>query len=221
MTCLDKTWHKACFSCESCGLKLTMKTYKGYNKLPYCATHYPTTKFTQVADTPESRRIADQQKLSEIEYRKDKVESLKQFTPVASDVGTRQAQAASKLASSAAYTQREEEEPEPAPAPIRQPPPMAAQPPQPMVQQQPPAPKMAAAPAPKMVAAPAKAAAPPPSTPRYVALYDYTKNDEDEVSFVEGDVIIDASIIDDGWMEGRVERTSQYGMLPSNYVQKM
>ena len=36
-----------------------------------------------------------------------------------------------------------------------------------------------------------------------------------------GDVIIDASIIDDGWMEGRVERTGQYGMLPSNYVQKM
>ena len=35
---LHQTWHKACFSCESCGLKLTMKTYKGYNKLPYCTT---------------------------------------------------------------------------------------------------------------------------------------------------------------------------------------
>lgn len=58
----------------------------------------------------------------QVEYRKDKVESMKQFTPVASDVGTRQAQAASKLASSAAYTQRDEE-PNPAPAPIRQPPP--------------------------------------------------------------------------------------------------
>ena len=36
-----------------------------------------------------------------------------------------------------------------------------------------------------------------------------------------GDVIIDASVIDEGWMEGRVESTGQYGMLPSNYVQKM
>ena len=31
-------WHKACFTCEVCNLKLTMKTYKGYNKLPYCNT---------------------------------------------------------------------------------------------------------------------------------------------------------------------------------------
>ena len=36
-----------------------------------------------------------------------------------------------------------------------------------------------------------------------------------------GDVIIEASVIDEGWMEGRVERTGEYGMLPSNYVQKM
>lgn len=38
-------------------MKLTMKNYKGYNKLPYCEPHYPTTKFTAVADTPENRRL--------------------------------------------------------------------------------------------------------------------------------------------------------------------
>jgi hypothetical protein len=52
-------------------------------------------------------------------------------------------------------------------------------------------------------------------------VYDYTATDSDEVSFVEGDIIIDSNIIDDGWMEGRVERTGQYGMLPSNYVEKV
>ena len=35
-----------------------------------------------------------------------------------------------------------------------------------------------------------------------------------------GDEIIDATVIDDGWMEGRVKRTGMYGMLPSNYVEK-
>jgi len=29
------------------------------------------------------------------------------------------------------------------------------------------------------------------------------------------------TVIDDGWMEGRVERTGQYGMLPSNYVERV
>ena len=132
-------------------------------------------------------------------------------------------------------------------------------------------------------------APPPPSGPRYVAVYDYTAADDDEISFQEGkdslpppplslsrslsislvlslfsslrslslsplsspiphsailsltlsldstlpslllfpdhpppgDAIIDVTVIDEGWMEGRVQRTGQYGMLPSNYVEKM
>jgi hypothetical protein len=67
-----------------------------------------------------------------------------------------------------------------------------------------------------------KAPAPPPPTsgPRYVAIYDYTAADDDEVSFMEGDVMIEVQVIDDGWMEARVQRTGQFGMLPSNYVEK-
>lgn len=53
---------------------------------------------------------------------------------------------------------------------------------------------------------------------RYKALYDYTAADDDEVSFMDGDVIVDAYQIDEGWMLGRVERTGQQGMLPANYV---
>ena len=41
------------------------------------------------------------------------------------------------------------------------------------------------------------------------------------LSLLAGDVVVDATVIDDGWMEGRVQRTGQYGMLPSNYVEKM
>lgn len=56
---------------------------------------------------------------------------------------------------------------------------------------------------------------------RYIAIYDYTAADDDEVSFNEGDIIVDATVIDEGWMEGRVQRSGQYGMLPSNYVEKI
>lgn len=56
-------------------------------------------------------------------------------------------------------------------------------------------------------------------TPKYIAMYEYTAGDDDEISFEEGDVIVDATAIDDGWMEGRNSRTGSYGMFPSNYVE--
>ena len=58
------------------------------------------------------------------------------------------------------------------------------------------------------------------SSQKYRALYDYSAADDDEVSFLENDLISEVTIIDDGWMEGRVDRTGQYGMLPSNYVER-
>lgn len=66
------------------------------------------------------------------------------------------------------------------------------------------------------------------STPRFnskqtgftvKALYDYTAADNDEVSFVENDIIVNCQKVDDGWMTGTVQRTLQWGMLPANYVE--
>lgn len=54
---------------------------------------------------------------------------------------------------------------------------------------------------------------------RYRAVYDYAAADEDEVSFADGDFIVDVQQIDEGWIFGRVERTGQQGMLPANYVE--
>jgi uncharacterized CHY-type Zn-finger protein len=31
-----QAWHKTCFKCHECGMALNMKTYKGFNKNPYC-----------------------------------------------------------------------------------------------------------------------------------------------------------------------------------------
>ncbi|KOB77299.1 putative coiled-coil domain containing 13 [Operophtera brumata] len=47
---------------------------------------------------------------------------------------------------------------------------------------------------------------------------DKRANDNDEVSFREGDLISNVSSIDEGWMTGQVLRTGRAGMLPANYV---
>uniref|UniRef100_A0A1A8GMZ6 Nebulin n=1 Tax=Nothobranchius korthausae TaxID=1143690 RepID=A0A1A8GMZ6_9TELE len=51
------------------------------------------------------------------------------------------------------------------------------------------------------------------------AMYDYAAADGDEVSFKDGDVIVNVQSIDEGWMYGTVQRTGKTGMLPANYVE--
>uniref|UniRef100_A0A183C2Q4 LIM zinc-binding domain-containing protein n=1 Tax=Globodera pallida TaxID=36090 RepID=A0A183C2Q4_GLOPA len=53
LKCLDKVWHKGCFKCTDCGMTLSMKSYKGYEKKPYCQAHYPKTVPSAVSETPE------------------------------------------------------------------------------------------------------------------------------------------------------------------------
>ena len=55
----------------------------------------------------------------------------------------------------------------------------------------------------------------------YVAIYDYTAADDDEITINEGDRLTDVTVIDEGWMEGTNTRSGKYGMFPSNYVQKV
>ncbi|KAK6620388.1 hypothetical protein RUM44_006789 [Polyplax serrata] len=50
------------------------------------------------------------------------------------------------------------------------------------------------------------------------AMYDYKAQDTDEVSFMNGDLIVNCTPIDDGWLIGVVKRTGQSGMVPANYV---
>ncbi|KAA8581296.1 hypothetical protein FQN60_002877 [Etheostoma spectabile] len=72
INCLDKYWHKGCFSCEVCKMALSMTTYKGFEKKPYCSMHYPKTSFTIVADTPENLRLKQQSMLnSQALYKED------------------------------------------------------------------------------------------------------------------------------------------------------
>ncbi|KAJ1371232.1 hypothetical protein KIN20_033142 [Parelaphostrongylus tenuis] len=65
-----------------------------------------------------------------------------------------------------------------------------------------------------------KSAAGPPSSSlglTAVAIYDYQKNDDDEISFEPDDVITNIEQIDAGWWRGICN--GQYGLFPANYVE--
>ena len=57
----------------------------------------------------------------------------------------------------------------------------------------------------------------PPSLPPVEALYDYSKDKEDELSFSAGTVIYVLKKNDDGWYEGVADGIT--GLLPGNYVE--
>lgn len=50
-------------------------------------------------------------------------------------------------------------------------------------------------------------------------MYDYKAQDVDEISFNDGDIIVNCTAVDEGWMTGTLPRTGQSGMLPANYVE--
>lgn len=54
----------------------------------------------------------------------------------------------------------------------------------------------------------------------YVAMYDYDAQDDDEVSFLENDRIINSEQVDEGWIVGTVQRTGHRGMIPANYIER-
>ncbi|XP_048035460.1 LIM and SH3 domain protein 1-like [Megalobrama amblycephala] len=212
VNCLDKYWHKGCFSCEVCKMTLNMKNYKGFDKKPYCSQHYPKTSFTIVADTPENLRLKQQSKMqSHVLYKEDFERNKGKGFSVVAD--TPELQRVKKTQDQISNIKYHEEfgksrmggEGSPTDAYGNQ----GFQPP-------------AHSPSYNYDPQPAhSAAAPLPSSSgkRYRAVYDYAAADEDEVSFADGDLIVDVQQIDEGWMFGRVERTGQQGMLPANYVE--
>ncbi|XP_055003429.1 abl interactor 1 isoform X4 [Sorex araneus] len=54
---------------------------------------------------------------------------------------------------------------------------------------------------------------------KVVAIYDYTKDKDDELSFIEGAIIYVIKKNDDGWYEGVCNRVT--GLFPGNYVESI
>ncbi|XP_068434805.1 LIM and SH3 domain protein 1 [Clinocottus analis] len=215
VNCLDKYWHKGCFSCEVCKMTLNMKNYKGKDKKPYCNAHYPKTSFTSVADTPENLRLKNQTKNQSGVLYKEAFEKSKGkgFSAVADTPEMQRFKKTQEQISNVKYHDDKKVLERSVPCNSSQVP-RASQPPAASQNIQ-------YDPTPEPVQAAAASVPPPSAGKRYRAVYDYAAADEDEVSFVDGDVIIDVQQIDEGWMYGRVERTGLQGMLPSNYVESI
>lgn len=218
LKCLDKVWHKGCFKCQECSMTLNMRTYKGYGKLPYCEAHVPKAKPTTMAETPELKRIAENTKLqSNVKYHADFERSKGKFTQVADDPETLRIKANTKIISNVAYhgdlekkAQMERQRQ------INENGEIVGSSHQTQHQQSRQIGRVTDLdPLANEVQRPASSQNPQV----YIAMYDYEANDSDEVSFREGDLIMNVSAIDEGWMMGQVVRTGMAGMLPANYVE--
>lgn len=51
-----------------------------------------------------------------------------------------------------------------------------------------------------------------------VAEYDYEKDEDNEISFAEGDFIVEIDFVDDSWWSGKHAKTGNVGLFPANYV---
>lgn len=85
-------------------MALNMKTYKGFNKLPYCEAHIPKAKATAIADTPELKRIAENTKIqSNVKYHEEFEKQKGKVTQVADDPETLRIKQNTKIISNVAY----------------------------------------------------------------------------------------------------------------------
>ncbi|CAD5222096.1 unnamed protein product [Bursaphelenchus xylophilus] len=240
LKCLDKIWHKGCFKCTSCGMTLNMKNYKGYNKMPYCDPHYPKTVATSVVDTPDMQRVAQNTKLqSQVAYHLEYEKNKGHKTDIVDDPELKRHAQNTKNASQVLYTgeidkkQKQElvrpkEDPNAAPKeepkkigsisdydPVngnfgslggKQAEPVAVSP----------TPSTGSEKKVKKVKKSTKNAG-----FSVKCLYDYTAADSDEISFKEGDIIVNCQTVDEGWMTGTHQKSLAHGMLPANYVEKI
>ncbi|XP_046984409.1 LIM and SH3 domain protein F42H10.3-like isoform X2 [Schistocerca americana] len=253
LKCLDKVWHKLCFKCQVCNMTLSMKTYKGFNKQPYCEAHVPKAKATTMAETPELKRIAENTKIqSNVMYHAEFEKAKGKFTPVADDPEILRIKQNSKIISNVAYHGDLEKK-----AAMEQKRVMSGENGDSVHESEevtdhldqltsqfmsPPgrqvgsvadldpvndfygslsAADRSAANANRQSANQSHGQSMGPGRQGrvYRAMYNYDAQDSDEVSFMDGDLIINCSPIDEGWMTGLVERTGQTGMLPANYVE--
>eukprot|EP00092_Neocalanus_flemingeri_P007819 GFUD01008440.1.p1 GENE.GFUD01008440.1~~GFUD01008440.1.p1 ORF type:complete len:448 (-),score=101.55 GFUD01008440.1:1436-2779(-) len=104
LKCLEKIWHKTCFKCQVCNMTLSMKSYKGFDKLPYCGAHVPKAKATVIADTPENKRLAENSKTqSTVKYHAEFEANKGRFTQIADDPETLRIKANTDVISNIAY----------------------------------------------------------------------------------------------------------------------
>ena len=56
---------------------------------------------------------------------------------------------------------------------------------------------------------------------RYVVVFGYAPQNEDELELADGDFVKVVEKCDDGWFVGISERTGDFGTFPGNYVKEI
>lgn len=51
-----------------------------------------------------------------------------------------------------------------------------------------------------------------------LAEYDYAKDEDNEIAFAEGDLIVEIDFVDEDWWSGKHSKTGEVGLFPANYV---
>lgn len=51
-----------------------------------------------------------------------------------------------------------------------------------------------------------------------IAEYDYEKDENNEIGFAEGDLIVEIDFVDDDWWSGKHSKSGETGLFPSSYV---
>lgn len=64
----------------------------------------------------------------------------------------------------------------------------------------------------------AAASEPAKSDKTATAEYDYEKDEDNEIAFAEGDVIVEIEFVDEDWWSGKHSKTGETGLFPANYV---
>jgi len=59
VTALKASWHKGCLKCATCGFTLNPRNLESYQNVPYCKSHKPDPKATQVADSIAVKQATD------------------------------------------------------------------------------------------------------------------------------------------------------------------
>ncbi|CAH8564787.1 unnamed protein product [Heterobilharzia americana] len=238
--CFDQIWHRKCFRCQHCGMALSICNYHGFDKKPYCAAHSPKpTSFTLVTDTPELLRVANNTRMfsSANNIRSGRSSGFdERYSPQSFRQGE-------VRTGSAPYNNHYGSSVTPPPnrfginnhctSPHTFPSSAAF----------PPANNNTGNAVMNNngnVGSSETINIPRGSTLNlnfhnhssqtrdgpnnsgfggtFIAQYSYEAKDDDEVTFKPGDVIVNGQPISEGWMYGTVQRTGQFGMLPSNYV---
>ena len=73
-------------------------------------------------------------------------------------------------------------------------------------------------PAPAPPSLPLRGEPPKSDKPSATAEFSYERDEDNEVGFEEGDVIIEIEFVDDDWWQGKHSTTGEVGLFPANYV---